>query len=290
MIKYSLTIALATLGVLFLITGIGNWTNALDTEFIAYGQTGGGGGGGGEEPGDTVTNIVPQIAVGSYDGGATDYTTTIQIINGNSDAVTLSSADFFNTDGTDSTVSFTTDNDTVPSFTGSLSDFMIPANDSLLLTGAGSDAGVVNWGRIITDSAVAVSTIFEIRQTDSRNNISRVGVPSSDSDIQTLLIPRLRNADNGVSTAFAIVNTGDAAVTIDVTLYRGGAVVGSGVLNLEARSHSAQFAREFFSESDEISDRSFSHMVFSSDVATIAATALVFEGGNQATFPIVRID
>ena len=43
MIKHTLTIALATLGVLVLITGIGNWTNALDTDFIAYGQTGGGG-------------------------------------------------------------------------------------------------------------------------------------------------------------------------------------------------------------------------------------------------------
>ena len=59
---------------------------------------------------------------------------------------------------------------------------------------------------------------------------------------------------------------------------------------LAARNHSAQFAREFFDESDEISDRSFSHMVFSSDVATIAATALVFEGGNQATFPVIRIE
>ncbi len=291
MIKHTLTIALATLGVLVLITGIGNWTNALDTDFIAYGQTGGGGGeGGGEETGDTVTRVILQMAVGSFDGGATDYTTTIQIINASSSAVTLTTAEFFNTDGTDSTVTFTTDNETVPSFVGSLSNVMIPANDSLVLTAASTDAGGVNWGRIITDSSVAVSTIFEIRQTDSRNNISRVGVPSSDGDISILTVPRLRNADRGVSTAFALVNTGDADVEIDVTLYRGGAIVGSRVLMLAARNHSAQFAREFFEESDEISDRSFSHMLFSSDVATIAATALVFEGGNQATFPVIRIE
>ena len=107
---------------------------------------GGGEGGGGETEGDTVTRVIPQIAVGSFDGGATDYTTTIQVINASSDAVTLTTAEFFNTDGTDSTVTLTTDNETAPSFAGSVSNVVIAANDSLVLTAASTDAGAVNWG------------------------------------------------------------------------------------------------------------------------------------------------
>ena len=271
---------------------VGNWTKALDAEFLVFGQTGGtgtgtGGGGTGQTGGVTITKIIPQVAAESFDGGATTFSTTIQVINVGTSAVSLT-VDLFNQDGTASTIPFTTTNTTAPTFTGTLSSVSIPSNDAIVIQNGSVTAGTVNWARLVTDGAVTIAALFEIKDANG-GLISRVGVPSSDADITKLLIPRLRNPDTGSSTAFAIANTGDASASVTATLYSAGQVVGSQILTLAAKNQTAQFAKEFFSLTNEASGDNFSFMIFESTTATLAATALVFEGNNQATFPVDKL-
>ena len=84
MLKRVLTVTLVAAGVLGFVSVVGNWTDALDAEFLVFGQTGGtgtgtGGGGTGQTGGTTITKIIPQVAAGSFDGGATTFSTTIQV-------------------------------------------------------------------------------------------------------------------------------------------------------------------------------------------------------------------
>jgi hypothetical protein len=71
MLKRIFTATLVAVGILGFVSVVGNWTTAIDSEFLVYGQSGGtgaGGGGGGGESGSTTTtvvNIIPQVAAGS---------------------------------------------------------------------------------------------------------------------------------------------------------------------------------------------------------------------------------
>ena len=211
------------------------------------------------------------------------------MINVGTSAVSLT-VDLFNQDGTPSTVPFTTTNTTAPTFTGTLSSVSISSNDAIVIQNDSVAAGTVNWARLVTDGTVTIAALFEIKDA-SGVLISRVGVPSSDADITKLLIPRLRNADpaKGTSTAFAIANTGDASASVTATLYLAGQVAGSQTLTLAAKNQTAKFAKEFFSLTNEATVDTFSFMIFESTTATLAATALVFEGNNQATFPVDKL-
>ena len=294
MLKRVLTVTLVAAGVLGFVSVVGNWTDALDAEFLVFGQTGGtgtgsGGGGTGQTGGTTITKIIPQVAAGSFDGGATTFSTTIQVINVGTSAVSLT-VDLFNQDGTPSTIPFTTTNTTAPTFTATLSSVSIPSNDAIVIQNGSVAAGAVNWARLVTDGTVTIAALFEIKDANGVL-ISRVGVPSSDADITKLLIPRLRNADpaKGTSTAFAVANTGDATASVTATLYSAGQVAGTQTLTLAAKNQTAQFAKEFFSLTNEATVDTFSFMIFESTTATLAATALVFEGNNQATFPVDKL-
>ena len=237
---------------------------------IAYGQTSG--------SSTTTTSVIHQVAVGSFDGGATTFSTKVQMINAGTNSVTVS-ASFFNQDGTASTIPFETTSSMLASFTGSFSSFSLPANDSLVISADGMGrTGAVNWGRIVTDRTVTIQAVFEL-DSAAGNLISRVGVPASDADLTRIVVPRMRNPDagKGTSTSFALVNTGDTIATVTATLYSGAQAIGSAVLTLPAKNQQAKFAREFFSLSNEAAGLRFSHMVFESTTASIAATALVLK-------------
>ena len=99
MLKRILTATLVAVGVLGFVSVVGNWTTAIDAEFLVYGQSSGGSGGdGGTTPTTTAVNIIPQVAAGSFDGGANSFTTIIQVINSSSTSASLT-VEFFDTVG-----------------------------------------------------------------------------------------------------------------------------------------------------------------------------------------------
>ena len=286
MLKRVLTVTLVAAGVLGFVSVVGNWTDALDAEFLVFGQTGG--------TGVTITKIIPQIAAGSFDGGATTFFTLIQVINAGTTPVSVT-AEFFNQDGSPSTLPFiqassAQDTDALPdtpSFTGSLTSFSLPANESLIMATGDTATGTINWGRIITDGSVTISAAFDL---SGGGLISRVGVPASDSDITKLVMPRWRSTvvDTDHSTAFALVNTGDASITVTATLYSAAQIVASQTLTLAAGNQTAQFAKELFGLSNELGTK-FTHMILESTAASLAATALVFEGNIQTSLAIGKL-
>ena len=88
LIKRVLSGMLIGVGILGFVSVVGNWTSALDAEFLVYGQSeegggtgGGGGGSGGGGAGTTVTQIIPHVAAGSFAGATETFSTIIQIIN-----------------------------------------------------------------------------------------------------------------------------------------------------------------------------------------------------------------
>ena len=292
MLKRIFTATLVAVGILGFVSVVGNWTTAIDLEFLVYGQSGGTGtGGGGGESGSTTTtvvNIIPQVAAGSYDGGANSFTTIIQVINHDTVSASLT-VELFDTVGAVSTVPFTTTDSTSPAFTGSVSSLTIPTNSSIVLTSGTPSSGATNWARITTDRAVSILTVFEFR-TSTGTLVSRVGVPAVSSNMKKFLMPRLRNVTDNVTTAFAMVNTSSAPETITGTLYSTtGTVLGTGTLVLAGGNHKAQFATEFFGLTGETGSAAFSHIVFEATSSTMAATALVFEGGQTASFPVSDI-
>ena len=305
MLKRILTATLSAVAVVGFVSLVGNWTQALDAEFLVFGQTGGtgtGSGGGATGGTTTITKIIPQVANGTFDGGNTDFNTVIQIMNAGTSAVTLT-AEFFNQDGTASTLTFFTltggqDTSTASaSFTGSLSSTIVPANDSLILATdtEGSPPGVVNWGRITADATVTIGAAFNLFLVAEGAGAltglnSRVGVPASDSDIQKLVMPRWRNTavDKDTSTAFAIVNTSSESITVTGTLYSGAQATASQTLTLAAGNQTAQFVKEFFGLTNETGD-TFTQVVLESSSAALAATALVFQGNIQTSVPIGKL-
>src|SRR5207244_6603727 len=80
------------------------WSRGLNSEFLVLGQSSGTGGGGTGGTGTTATTtkVIPQIAIGSFDGGLTKYSTVIEVINTSSSALTVS-GNFYNQDGTAAT-------------------------------------------------------------------------------------------------------------------------------------------------------------------------------------------
>jgi hypothetical protein len=285
LIKRVLTGMAVAVGILGFVSIVGNWTSAIDAEFLVYGQSEGGRTGGG---GSTVTQIIPHVAAGSFAGSTDTFSTIIQIINGGASAVTLTSIELFNQDGSPSTVPFSTTSFTAPVFTGSLNNLTLPANDSIVLTSGNTSTGVVNWARIVSEGNVHVLGVFELR-TATGALVSRVGVPATVGTASKLIIPRMRNVTQNLATAFALANASDAEVTITATLYSEATAIGSNTLVLGAGNQTAKFAWEFFSLTNEASDTNFSHMVLESTAGGLSATALVFEGGNQATFPVGQI-
>src|SRR2546422_4460538 len=83
----------------------------------------------------TFTKIIPQIAIGSFDGGATKYSTVIEIIKSNVISVNVS-ANFFNEDGSATNLNFTTNSSTIPTIiNGTLTSLTLDPNKVLVISG-----------------------------------------------------------------------------------------------------------------------------------------------------------
>lgn len=240
-------------------------------------------------PGST-TKVIPQVAIGSFDGGVTKYSTIVEVVNiGNSDATV--SGTFYKEDGELSPVSMTTNLEGNGSFTGSLRSLRLSAGHVLVITGGTTPettptSGLIGWGKLTTTGNVSISSFFEVRDGKSGLLYSRIGIAASRPDLSSFLIPRIRT-QSGLDVAFAIVNTGADSATITATLKdANGSTLGKRPLTMNGGTHQAIFARQFFSLSNESDDRNYQYIVFNSNSPSFAAIALAFEGGTQTSFPV----
>jgi hypothetical protein len=256
-------------------------------EFGLYGQT--------ALPTAAITKILPQIAVGSFDGGLTKYTTIIQITNPGATTVTVS-GNFYKEEpnaaaGTSFPFSFATNRTSPSTITGSFSSVAVAPNASLILTGASSNEGNVGWCRITSTGSISVATVFELRDGATDVLYSRAGVAASAGDMKTFIIPRLRNYATGLDVAFALVNTGATSAAITATLYNSsGDQVGSPqTLTVAGLGHTTKFAAQLFNLLSGEANGS-SYIRFSSSSGQWAAMALAFEGAISTSFPVERLE
>ena len=268
-----------------LITGLGEWTQGLQSGFVPYGQTGSGGSGGTGTSGTTTTKIIPQVAVGSYDGGLTTYSTVIQIINSGSVTATVS-VNFYNENGSASTLTMRSGSST---FTGALSNVSIPLNGITVITADTAPLYTAGWAKVTSSSALTINTVFE--QRDGTNVLlGRVGVAPSDADMSRFVVPRMRNVATTLDTGFALVNTGTASATVTATLLdNAGATLSTKSQALTGGQHIAAFASQFFILASEPAGTNYHFMLFSSTSPQFAATALAYEGSNVTSFPVNRL-
>jgi hypothetical protein len=238
----------------------------------------------------STTKVIPQVAIGSFDGGVTKYSTIVEVVNiGDSDA-TVSGA-FYKEDGDPSPVAMTTNLEGHATFTGSLRSLTLSAGHVLVIAGGTTpettpNPGLIGWGKLTTTGNVSISSFFELRDGTSGLLHSRIGIAASRPDLSSFLIPRIR-ARSGLDVAFAIVNTGADPATIIATLKdANGATLAKHPLTMKGGTHQAIFTRQFFSLSNESDDRNYQYIVFNSNSPSFAAIALAFEGGTQTSFPV----
>ena len=272
------------------------WSKGLNSEFLVLGQSGGSGGGstGGTGTESTTAKVIPQVAVGSFDGGLTKYVTVIQVVNTGSSAITVT-GNFYKEDGTASTLPLATNLTTTATFTGTLPSVNLAGNQVLVISGGTTTAttpspGAIGWGKITTTGNVSIATFFELRDGATSVLYSRVGVTASPADMLQFVIPRVRDAAAGLDVAFALVNTGSVAASFTATLKdANGATIATKMDSLAAGRHVALFTREYFSLTNEPAGRNYHYITFSSLSASFAAIALAFEGGTQTSFPVDRL-
>lgn len=277
------------------------WTQGLSSEFLVYGaasSSGGGttGGGGGTTGGGTTTKVVPQIAAGAYGPGA-HYATIIEVVNPNSSPITLS-GNFYNEDGTPSTLTYATNVGSQPTFSGSFSNLNVPASAIVVISVGLSTAttpatGTTNWGIFTGSNAISVSAFYELRHSGDEALYSRVGVPSSRPDMTSFVIPRIREKVSTtqaaeIETGYAIVNTGSVTATITAKLIDvNGNTVATLSFPLAKNKHRVGITYlDFNFLNPESAGRQYNYMLFTSDQPTIAAAALAFEGGSLTSFPV----
>ena len=276
------------------------WTRNLSSDFIVYGQASTGSnpppesGPAGEGP---TTKAIPQIVVGAYDGES-HYGTVIEVINPNTTAITVS-GNFYNEDGSPSTLTFATNLSSEPNFTGSFSKVNLPASSILVLSVGTTNAkkphtGTTIWGLISASNTISVSSFFELRRTRDDRLDSRVGVAASLPSMTSFVIPRIREKQGinsgraEIDTGFAVVNTGSKTATITAKLIdANGNTVATNTFPLAPNAHKASIVGSGFRFlSGETTGRQYQYMLFSSDQPTIGAAAIAFEGGNLTSFPV----
>ncbi|HLH31863.1 MAG TPA: hypothetical protein VKY31_11730 [Terriglobia bacterium] len=241
-------------------------------------------------PSGSMTRIIPQAPVGSFDSGVTKYSTIVEVVNTGSSDATITGG-FYKEDGDLWPVAMTTNLDKPDSFTGSFDALTLPAGHVLVISGGTTPAttpssGLIGWGKLTTTGTVSVSTFFELRDGTTGVLYSRIGIAASRPDLSRFLIPRVHTR-SGLDVAFAIVNTGSSPASITATLKdASGGTLAKRSMTMNGNTHQAIFAHQFFSLSNESDDRNYQYIVFNSASPTFAAIALAFEGGTQTSFPV----
>ncbi|HYR88621.1 MAG TPA: hypothetical protein VE422_31360 [Terriglobia bacterium] len=268
------------------------WTKALRSDFVVLGQTGTGGGstgssGGGGGTSVSVTKILPQIAIGTFDGNLTKYSTVIEIVNTNSTPVTVS-GNFYNTNGSPSTVAYATNLTASPTITGSLPSTTLGARSVIVITGNTSPTYAANWAKITATGAVSIATFFEIRDGATNALSSRVGVNASPANMSKFVMSRVHSPS--LELAFALVNTGAEPAVYTATLRDvNGNTIATKTESLGALSQTAKLTDGFFGLTNQPAGTSYSFITFESSSAAFGAIAVSFEGASQTSFPVDQL-
>jgi hypothetical protein len=243
---------------------------------------------------DSVTQIIPQVVIGSFDGGLTRYSTTMEIVNVDAAETTIDFS-FYKEDGTPSPLALSTNVAGHPSFVGDLSGFKLDPNKVLVISGGTTaqttpSSGVVGWAKLTSTKRATIATFYETRDGNSGILYSRVGIPASRPDLSNFVIPRVRTRA-GLDVAFALVNTGSAPASITATLKdASGSTLAKRALDMNPGTHQALFAHEFFSTLKETDESSYQYITFYSSSRSFAAIALAFEGSSQTSFPVEPLE
>lgn len=301
--------AVVILGILFIQNG-GNWAKAVDPSFVVYGQTAAGGsapyggqtGGAGtilfgQQSAAAVTKIIPQVAVGSFDGGLTRYTTIVQVINTGTAPATVSGNFYMEepngaASSSNCPVGFTGNVTALTTPVPSFSNVTIQPNASLVLTSASSSsAGSTGWGKITSTGSISVATVFEFRDVATDTLHSRIGVASGPGWMSKFAIARMRNVASVLDVGFALVNTGSTNATITATLYdSNGVQIGRPQdIVVAGGGHIAKFVHQLFDLSVEPWGTSYSYVVLSSGSPQWASMALAYEGGSINSFAVEQL-
>src|SRR5437899_2621503 len=124
----ALTAAMTIVFAIFLFRAA-EWTKGLNSGFIVYGQastaSSGTSGTGGGSTGASTTKVVPQIASGNFgDLEPRNYGTVMEIVNPGTAAVTIS-GNFYNENGTASTLPFASNASNLTITNGSFSNYSL---------------------------------------------------------------------------------------------------------------------------------------------------------------------
>jgi hypothetical protein len=231
--------------------------------------------------------IIPQIVMGSFDGGPT-YITIMQIVN-TTGAPQNVSATFYKEDGTPlDNVPLTADKTSIGN--GVLPPVSIPKDGVLVITaGAASMPGKLGWGRVTTCGTSSISTVFEMRDSTLKRVFSRASVTASPSNMSSFVIPRIRERSTDLDTAFAVVNTASSgsAILRAELIDAAGTVIAAKDISMAAGSHQSLFVhKDLFPALSEGDGRTYQHLKFSSTSPTFAATALAIEGTMLTSLPV----
>jgi hypothetical protein len=224
----------------------------------------------------SVVKVVPQVAVGSFDGGLTRYETFVEIVNtgGMPQSIT---ADFFQEDGKPM------DNITLDAGTRSV------AKDGVIMIHAVSEkGGTLGWGKISACSAVSVSSFFELRDGVTNVLLSRGSVAATPANMSSFVIPRVREVSTGLDVAFALVNTSATGMaTLQAELRDPeGRTLATKNITMAAGTHHQFFAKDLFAPLVDPPGRSYGYVKFSSSSPTLAAIALAIEGPTLTSVPV----
>jgi hypothetical protein len=241
------------------------WSKGVNSEIVVLGQ-------------GTITNpcasgttgtssvqtvkVIPQMAMGSFDGGLTKYSTAIQLVN-TSGAAQSVTANFYKPDGTAlNNVPLTAGASTIT--TGVLPATSIVKDGVFVISGGGtSGTGALGWGRITACGGLSISTFFELRDGATNVLYSRVGVAASPANMASFVIPRVREVATGLDVGFALVNTGSAAANLTAELKdAAGATVATRTVTMGAGGHQAVFTNQFFTGLNDGTGRSYQYLKF----------------------------
>lgn len=233
----------------------------------------------------STMRIVPQVALGSFDNGATAYTTTIEIVNtGDSDQ--RAGAGFYNVTGGPLTdVSLEAGGAAVTN--GIVEGITIAKHGAFVISGAGM-TGTLGWARITGCGGLAVTSFYERRDTQSNRLLSRVRTAASPTDLTRFIIPRIGDVSSRSDIGIALVNTardGSATVTAEV-VDEAGTVLKSEQIRLAAGEQAVKFAGELFALRDQPADAKDRYVRFTSTSPTLAASAFGVEGDQLTNVPV----
>jgi hypothetical protein len=241
--------------------------------------------------GAPTIRVVPQVAIGSFDGGLTKYSTYVQIVNISGAAQNVT-ASFYKEDGNPM------DNVTLTAGPETITNGVLPATsilkDGVLVVGGGdkNSRGTLGWGRITACGAVSISSFFELRDGANHTLLSRASVAATAANMSSFVIPRIREVPTGLDVALALVNTASSGTaTLKAELKDGsGSILAMKNIQMPAGSHQQFFTKDLFAPLTEPAGRSYQYVKFSSTSPSFAAIALAIEGATLTSFPVDMLE